>query len=224
LFHYGLSPSSDYVTEHFELLNYNNTYDNLEKFYIEYLDPIDKSSIYNCIWCSRDYYFGKLKLPERVYLTLCHIGEPAHFTDITKIHNYLFPTRFKPENSIHSTLSNDRHKKGFVFVGMKGFYALKKWGFKKPDPYFDTVKKIVEKAYNKNKRPVHYNYILSKLCRIRKVYNPSSIQAAIYANKYIKQVSRELFVPVSESDNIGELNEDFIDEALREFEQDLSNS
>ena len=83
------------------------------------------------------------------------------------------------------------------------------------------MKEIVEKAYKRNKKPVHYNFILSALCRIRKVYNPSSIQSAIYGNQFIRRVNKKFFVPISESSGNCESYEDSIDKAPREFEKGL---
>ncbi|MGQ9707244.1 MAG: hypothetical protein ACUVWP_09695, partial [bacterium] len=74
------------------------------------------------------FYYYKLTSPLRLYITLSSIGKPSHYSELTEKHNTLFPDRALSEQNVHTTLTRSEEE-GIVWIGIKGVYALKKWGF-----------------------------------------------------------------------------------------------
>ncbi len=154
----------------------------------------------------RRYTLKKIQKSERVYLALKQIGQPAHYTKITGMHNQLFPDNKIDYKSTHATLTFcadekvDKH--GIVWVGMKGTYALKEWGYKKPKTgLFEAVGNIVNRLYKKTGRPVSYNSILAEIGKDRRIVNSQSVWMAAHLHKDIEKLPDNFFIPSSENKN-----------------------
>jgi len=144
-------------------------------------------------------YFRKHMIrAERLYLTFLSAGHPLHFTEIQRLHNKLFPERTCTERSIRSALNAPRYVNqfGFVWIGTRGTYGLKEWGYEKPtENLMDMVTRIVSEVYNAEKKPVHLDYIRQEILKIRKVVKPSSIIIAASCNPRLERLSNRMFVP-----------------------------
>ncbi len=144
-------------------------------------------------------YFRKHMIrAERLYLTFLSTGHPLHFTDIQRFHNKLFPERTCTERSIRSALNAPRYVNqfGFVWIGTRGTYGLKEWGYEKPtENLMDMVTRIVSEVYNAEKKPVHLDYIRQEILKIRRVVKPSSIIIAASCNPRLERLSNRMFVP-----------------------------
>lgn len=85
-----------------------------------------------------------LNKAERAYLTLRHIGKPAHFTEVAAIYNLLFPDEWSSEKNVHAVLTRrDIDQYGIVWIGA-GVYALTEDGYERPgigefDPPMSTI-------------------------------------------------------------------------------------
>ena len=98
-----------------------------------------------------DYRKQNLLKTQRAYLALSDIGRPAHFSEIAKKHNMAWPNFAMSEHNIHAALSHQKH--GIVWIGLKGIYALKEWGYDRPSlTLFETVTKIVQNKYKETNR------------------------------------------------------------------------
>jgi hypothetical protein len=163
------------------------------------------------------YRRKQLTVKQRVYLALRDIGKPAHYADVTHVHNTLFPEWPATENSVHAALR--REISGVAWLGVRGTFALKEWGFERPSKkLFDAVAQIVRTRHTETGRPVAFAIILGEIGRYRQVVKPSSIAMAAHLNPFLQEVSRNYFIPRDR----GEHNEDGIsaerlDEILQEF-------
>lgn len=170
-----------------------------------------------------------IKRTESVYLALKNIGKPAHFTEIADTHNKLFPDKQLSYHSVHSTLSLYSHpdvkKHGIVWVGKKGTYALKEWGYERPNRgLYDAIENIVNRLYKKTGKPVSYNVVLAEISKER-VINSNSVIIALGFHKKLKKVQKNLFVPYDKEDNSDvKSNEEELDKILSAFQENQKKS
>lgn len=168
----------------------------------------------------------KAQNSERIYLALREIGQPAHFVDITDMHNELFPEKEMPYRNVHGVLSAcsvaQDEKHGIVWVGMKGTYALEEWGYSRPEfDLFETVRMIVDQLYEKTGKPVSYNSILAEISRYRKIVNRKSVMMAASLNENLERLPNNLFIPSGESDRFFNKSDDKEDSVYSVNEEEL---
>lgn len=131
---------------------------------------------------------------QRTYVAMRTIGRPAHFSEITSVYNSLWPDYASAEHNIHAALSFQRH--GIVWIGIKGTYALKEWGYERPSmTLFDTISEIVQNKHDEMGVPVPIRIITAELGKYRRIVKPSSITLATYTNPRLKRVGKDTFVP-----------------------------
>ena len=162
---------------------------------------------------------------EKVYLALKHIGKSAHYSDVARVYEQLYPEDAMSEHNVHATLcrcaSSSLELYGIVWIGSKGKYALKEHGYERPThSLHEEVKLIVEEKYEATERPVHINVIVSELGKYRPEVPQSSLAFATGVNQDILQVGKDYFVPKDANDTI-ESEDTFgdLDSVLREFQQ-----
>ena len=131
----------------------------------------------------------------------------------------LWPDQFLSERNIHSACT--QKKQGIVWIGIKGTYALKEWGYEQPSmTLFESVCDIVRRKYKETSKPVFLEIINSELGKYRRIINPTSILFAAYCNPSLKRVGRSSFIPkqddVDDKEGIS-LNE--LDRIFREFQE-----
>ena len=137
---------------------------------------------------------NRLTKIQRVYQTLCHLGRPAHYSEITEIHNTIFPGDISSTRNIHAVLS--RCDLGIVWVGRRGTFALSQWGNNRPQKSLhDTVTEIVSTEYRKTRRPVPISMIQEKLENVRGPINLKSLIFATEVNEKLRYVLGDAFVP-----------------------------
>lgn len=201
-------------------------------------DDISPKSISNVLESKRNFNFSgndiqkigkkislyrksKLNKSQKVYLTLCCISKPAHYSKITEVYNFLWPDDVINEHNIHSILNRQRY--GICWIGIKGTYALKKWGYERPSKtLFETVADIVRGKYEETGIPVQKDLIVSEIGRYRKIVHPSSIAIAIHFNPKLRQVYKDTFIPKKPDE---QADDDFcldeLDKILNEFEKEF---
>lgn len=162
---------------------------------------------------------------DRVYEALRQIGVPSHYSQIADTYNDMFPDDYSTENVIHATLSRKQDR--IVWIGMRGTFALKEWGFERPsDTLFNTVAEIVKEQYSKNGKPVAINTIQAELGKYRKVVNLNSVILASYCNEQITNVYKDYFIPIEFSEKIpvanGDTDSELLDRILRQFETQVN--
>ena len=141
-----------------------------------------------------DWRKNHLTKVQRVYLVLCHIGRPAHYSEITKTYNTMFPGDISSTRTIHAALS--RYELGIVWVGRRGTFALSQWGYSRPEKSLhDAVTEIVGAEYRKTEQPVPTSVIHEKLQIIRGPINLNSLIFATEANEELRYVLGDSFVP-----------------------------
>lgn len=160
---------------------------------------------------------------ERIYIALKRIGKPAHYTDITAMHNELFPEKEMSYKGVHVICSDSRGEElGIVWVGMKGIYALKEWGYRKPETdLFETVRIIVNRLYEETGKPVSHNSILAEIGKYRKAVNPKSVAMAMSLNKKLERLPNNFVVPRNEKENSADdMSEEEIGERIASFRRE----
>lgn len=141
-----------------------------------------------------DWRINHLTKVQRVYLALCRIGRPAHYSEITETHNTMFPEKISSIRSIHAALN--RYELGVVWVGTRGTFALSQWGYSRPKKSIhDTVTEIVSAEYRKTGQPVPLSVIREKLQNVRGTINLNSLAFATEANEELRYVLGNAFVP-----------------------------
>jgi hypothetical protein len=131
---------------------------------------------------------------EKVYIALKNIGRPSHFSEITEEYNELFPKEISNEHSIHAILT--REENGIVWIGIRGTYALKEWGFERPSlTLFDTVNTIVRKKYEETNQPVPFLTVQAEIGKYRKVINRNSLIIATFLNSDIGIIGKDKLIP-----------------------------
>jgi hypothetical protein len=166
-----------------------------------------------------DYRRKHLKRHRRVYLALQAVGRPAHYSRIAEIHNSMFPERAISEQSVHNCLCGE--KLGVVWVGARGIYALKEWGYERPSAtLFESVAEIVERTYGDTGRPVPYSVIVAEMGKTRPILNASSLTIATHCNERLRRVQGNHFVPRGDDrDAPDEPSEEELDRLLRGFQE-----
>ncbi|MBM3925505.1 MAG: hypothetical protein FJ320_05890 [SAR202 cluster bacterium] len=159
---------------------------------------------------------------QRVHLVLKQIGRPAHYSEVTEIHNKMFPDSATTQRNIHATLSYEQH--GVVWIGMRGTFALEEWGYEKPAKgLYETVADIVNEIYMDTEKPVSFATIVAEMGKYRKLVNQSSLVFAAHFNPQVKRVAKDAFVPKGlEDDVVSDMSEDELDNLLREFEDKVA--
>jgi len=155
---------------------------------------------------------------QKVYLALKQIGRPAHFEKIAETYNLLFPKDYLSDHNIHATLTREKH--GVAWIGIKGTYALKEWGYERPSStLFKTIAGIVEQKYAETSKPVSSLVIQAEIGKYRKIVNPNSIIFATYINSNLLRVNEDHFIPKPANESQVETSAEELDRILEEFEK-----
>jgi len=137
----------------------------------------------------------RLDKGQRVHLALRSIGKPTHFSEVTEAYNVMFPDDDSTERSIHAVLGREQY--GVVWIGVKGTFALKEWGFERPtQTLFETVTEIVSERYRETGMPVPAAFISAELGKYRQIVNSNSLFFATRLNPELRVTLGEAFVPV----------------------------
>ena len=168
--------------------------------------------------------FSRLNKVEKVYITLRHIGEPAHFSEVTEIYNHLFPDDKMLDRSIHGVLSRcaqpHSEKHGIVWIGIKGTYALKEQGYERPEGIHDAVAEIVKEKYEETQKPVHISIIATELGKYRQFVDTAGFTFATGMNPRLERVLKDYFIPKDpEKESQAEASADKLDQAIRAFRE-----
>jgi hypothetical protein len=160
----------------------------------------------------------------KVTYALSVIGRPAHYSSIYSKLLLLFPDLSISEKSVLAILDRltKRNNNQVVWIGIKGTYALKKWGYEKPSKkLFDTITEIVNNYFEKNNKPISRNRVIIELSNYRKIVNPTSIIFALTLNPCIVEVAHNQYIPRKVSEVPEEpVFDDFIDQAIQDFRDD----
>jgi len=167
------------------------------------------------------YRISKLSKVQRVYLALRSLGKPSHYSKITEAYNSLWPEHETSEHNVHAILS--RQEYGVVWIGIKGTYALKEWGYERPSKtIFETVTEIVKRKFEEMGIPVPVPVIISEMGKYRKIVHPASMVIAIHFNPRLKKVSKDTFIPAEPNDHTQEkISINDLDRILKEFEEHI---
>jgi hypothetical protein len=159
----------------------------------------------------------RLNKAQKTYLALRTIGKPSHYSEIATVYNTLFPDSPLTENNIHAILSRELY--GVVWIGVRGAFALKKWGYTHPSKtLFDTVTEIVKIIYKHTGRPVPFAVILAEVGKYRRVINPNSLFFATQRNPNLECISKDLFIPKCSKKQLRSMiSTEKLDQILKEF-------
>jgi hypothetical protein len=160
-----------------------------------------------------------MSIGERVCIALRKIGRPAHYAEITNVHNSIFTNCLTTDDKVHGALL--REKKRIVWIGSKGTFAMKEWGYKRPSANLcDTIATIVRNAYEHTNRPVPFTVIQAEIGKHRYKVNQASLVLATALNPKIRQASKNAYVPrsVSSGDDF-KIDMTILDRLLSTIEQ-----
>ena len=166
----------------------------------------------------------RLLKTDRVRMVLEKLGRPAHFSDIAEAYNLMWPNDQSSVGTIHGTL--DRATNGIVWIGVRGTYALREWGYKQADVgLYPLVSQIVKCKYSETGRPVPFTVIAAEMGKHRKLIKKSSLQFAVSLNPDLRRIGKESYIPASSYENVGKRNAGNArwEEALEEFENEALN-
>ena len=142
---------------------------------------------------------ANLKKKDRVLLALKSIGKPAHYSDVFEEFCRMFPEIPITEHSVHAILDRLADSDSVVWIGIKGTYALKEWGYERPSQgLFNSITEIVRIQYEKTSSPVSVEKIYTEIGNYRQVINRASVDMAITLNEHIKRVSKNHYIPTSD--------------------------
>jgi hypothetical protein len=136
-----------------------------------------------------------LDVKRATFAALKKIGRPAHYSEIAEACGKLFPESKFSIRYIHVSLGN-MEQCGIVWVGIRGTYALKEWGYERPrKTLFDTVADIVQNNYENTKMPVSFDDIKTEMKKNRKIFKETSLIVASYTNPKLRCVRKNFFIP-----------------------------
>ena len=108
----------------------------------------------------------------------------------------MFKERVFTSEQIHRSLAS-KNQQQWVWIGLRGVYALKEWGFIKPDKsLYQAVFEIVNSRFNETAKPVPLNQIFKEIGNYRKIVNENSLYFACNFNPKLKVLKKGLFLPV----------------------------
>ena len=139
--------------------------------------------------------------PRMLHEALRSLGRAAHYEEIARKCNQLFPERQCSIHNWHAALSRCAKKEifGIVWIGTKGNYGLKEHGYSRPKTrLFDAVAQIVEEVYAKTKRPVPSEIVMRELRKQRSELNPSSVNIALSFSDRLETTSNG-YIPKTNS-------------------------
>ena len=160
-----------------------------------------------------------LNRTQRVYLALSFIKRPAHYSKVTEIHNNLFPQYQLKDIKVHASLNKEKY--GIVWLGMRGIYALREWGYRRPSrTLHETIFEIVKKIYISTGNPVSLTVIRAEIGKYRQIVNPNSVALGSYLNPFLHQISKNTFVPKDKKGQVQEeISGEQLDKILEEFQK-----
>lgn len=168
----------------------------------------------------RTAYFRQkhLNTSQKVYLALRSIGRPAHYSKVTEIHNEMWPEGMENEHSIHAALGRGNY--GVVWLGIRGTYALKEWGYDRPlMGFYESVAKIVRNKYEETGVPVSFSVISSEIGKYRKMIKSSSLILSLVFNPQLQRVQGDCFIPRDPNYVMEDsISSDELDRILRQFQ------
>jgi len=155
---------------------------------------------------------------QKLYLTLKYIGRPAHYLEIAEEFGRLFPEDGDNIEALHASLINSCRRLGVVWVGAKGTFALKEWGYKRPGSnWFTTVTGIVNEFFEKTGKPVPFSVISAEVQKRRKYFKDTSLKIAVYSNNDILNLGNDSFIPKIKWIDQNTFDDEKLDEILRKF-------
>lgn len=171
----------------------------------------------------------RMKIQDIVYIALKDINKPAHYTEIAKTCNRLFSESYFTPYNIHAVLSRLNDRLPWVWIGSRGIYALKEWGYKRPEKrLYDRVYEIIQKEYLKKGDPVSLNRIFAEVSKYRKIVNRNSLTIICFTHPNIISVSKDTFIISKGNSKMEKKKEDyknldFLDEKLKSFNKAVIN-
>jgi hypothetical protein len=184
----------------------------------------DNKNLSKLILNSRKKAFTLL---DAVYIALKKIDRPSHYTEIAKECNKLFKEKGYTPRNVMSCLAREpqfsNDKLPWVWTGSRGIYALKEWGYERPElGIYEVVTEIVQKTYHKTKKPVSFIKILSEIGKYRKIINKNSLIIACGCNPKLKLVGKDSYIPIEysktkESEEI-DFDTDKLNDVLKKFD------
>ena len=205
-----------------------------KKSFIDIVREVDKKN--NLFLSKKDKYIIKKqelkKWPkykirkELIIKAMEKIGKPAHYVDIADECNKISSNiKITPKEVLIVLTRKSKEKEEWTWTGRKGYYALKKWGYKRPSKdLFSTVYEIVCKYYREIKKPIHINLIKNEIQKSGRLYSEASLYFACYENQKIEQVNKNWFIPTRKRKRINKHEENIIDlekldKVIREMEK-----
>ena len=117
---------------------------------------------------------------EYSYEALKQLGKPSKVKEIFEKVIEFYPNYKTKESKIRASM---KRKNGFVPIGRKSVYGLKKWEIESDNFKGGTIRNIVEEFLNNYDRPKHISEITGYVLKFRSKSNQNSIWANIKLDK-----------------------------------------
>lgn len=117
----------------------------------------------------------KIRSYEYSYEALLEIGEPAKVKVITEKINSLHQAINITETKVRASL---KRKHGFVPIGRKSVFGLKKWELELANFRGGTIRDITKEYLRKNKTPQH----ISKIAKYVQQFRPKTYERSVHDN------------------------------------------
>lgn len=167
-----------------------------------------------------------IKKTDIVYIALKEIGRPAHFVEISKVCKRLFPkVDFLNPRNVEATLSRTDKKFPWVWLGSRGIFALKEWGYSRPDKtLYNEVFDIIKKFYSDTGKAITFTRIYAEVSKKRKYFNKNSLVIICGTHPKIKEVKKNKYIASEieikkEEKSLLDLND--LDKKIRRFKNNL---
>ena len=117
---------------------------------------------------------------EYSYEALKQLGKPSKVKEIFEKVIEFYPNYKTKESKIRASM---KRKNGFMSIGRKSVYGLKKWEIESDNLKGGTIRNIVEEFLNNYDRPKHISEITGYVLKFRSKSNQNSIWANIKLDK-----------------------------------------
>ena len=134
-----------------------------------------------------------------LYEALRSLGRAAHYQEIARECNRLFPDSEKTTHNWHAALGYAGSEEiGVVWIGRKGMYGLKEHGYSRPDMgLHESVAEIVERVHSETRQPVTDDVVMTELSKERRELSLSSVKMALSLNNRLEAVGLGRYLPVA---------------------------
>jgi RNA polymerase sigma factor (sigma-70 family) len=132
------------------------------------------------------------KSPKRrmaaIVTAMREIGEPAHYSTITKKTNSLLPPLEQfTERALHAKLG--QHPDIFVWTRLRGTYGLKEWGLEQGLSYVDAI----EQVFLAEGKPLTFEQVIERMPAYREHFDEASVTITLGTHERFRALANNRY-------------------------------